>query len=121
MSRSIRNWYHEIARACDDASRLVSRGRAEFDGDVLLCRASRNICFEIGEAAKQIDLIEHAELGRTGFDRWPAVIRMRDFLGHNYPTANFDVLWRTLTDDIPAIATAVAERLRRLSDPDRDE
>jgi uncharacterized protein with HEPN domain len=121
VSRSIPDWYREIVQACDDASRLVLRGRAEFDGDVLLCRAARNICFEIGEAAKQIEQIERAELERSCFGRWPAVIRMRDFLGHNCPTADLDVLWRTLTDDLPAIARAVERRLRQLSDAKLDE
>jgi len=114
LSRSPAPWYEQIVAASRSANELVARGRPAFDQDELLQRAARNICLEVGEAAKQIAAQDGAELDRTDYSRWPLVIRMRDFYGHNYPGTDPSVLWDTMAADLPAIGAAGAHRLEQL-------
>lgn len=114
MSRTPAQWYEQILAACDAALDLEQRGRTAFERDRLLQRAAKNICLEVGEAAKQIDQADPDELGATAYGRWPLVIRMRDFYGHNHPVTDLAVLWNTIVDDLPEIGDAVRARLTQL-------
>ena len=116
MSRTTSEWYAQIVAACDAAAELCGRGRATFDDDRLLQRAAKNICLEVGEAAKQIAALDADELPATTYGRWPLVIRMRDFYGHNYPVTDLNVLWNTLAHDLPEIHAAVVHRRVELQD-----
>ena len=118
MSRSARAWYEQMLAACRAAEALTARGREAFDHDELLQRAAKNICLEVGEATKQISAHYADELPRTGYGRWPLVVRMRDFYGHNYPITDLSVLWDTIRTDLPEISRAVEGRLAAL---DADE
>jgi uncharacterized protein with HEPN domain len=62
------------------------------------------------EAAKQVshDLREsHPEVP------WSAAARMRDRLVHHYFDINLDVLWSTVTDDLPRLLAILPEDLVR--------
>lgn len=115
MSRDPVHWYRQILDACAAAHDLVHRGRPAFDEDLLLQRAAKNICFEVGEAAKQIAALDPEELARTDYERWPLVIRMRDFYGHNHPGADPDVLWDTIETDLPVIDASATHRLDEIN------
>jgi len=114
VSRTASDWYAQILTAGDAAAELCGRGREAFGADRLLQRAARNICLEVGEAAKQIAALDADELPATTYGRWPLVIRMRDFHGRNHPVTDLDVLWNTLALDLPEIHAAVARRLAEL-------
>lgn len=116
MSRSARAWYGQILAACHAGGALRARGREAFDDDELLQRAAKNICLELGEAAKQIAADDPEEFVRTGYERWPLVVRMRDFYGHNHPVTDLNVLWDTIVVDLPLIRRAVEGRLAALDD-----
>ena len=118
MSRSTRAWYQQMIAAGRSGERLVAHGRAAFDQDELLQRAAKNICLELGEAAKQIMADDAAELSRVAYQRWPVVVRMRDFYGHNYPVTDLDVLWETIRTDLPEITLAVENRVVALDGPE---
>jgi uncharacterized protein with HEPN domain len=64
----------------------------------------------VGEAAKYV-----SELTRLAAPAvpWSAAARMRDRLIHHYLDIDLDVLWATLTDDLPALLQALPEQ----SDP----
>lgn len=114
MSRTPSEWYAQIIAACDAAEELCGRGREAFDADHLLQRAAKNICLEVGEAAKQVEAQDPDELAATDYERWPLVIRMRDFYGHNYPVTDPEVLWTTLARDLPELRAVVASRLAEI-------
>ncbi len=61
-----------------------------------------------GEAAKQVsrDLREsHPQVP------WSAAARMRDRLVHHYFDVNLDVLWSTMTDDLPRLLATLPDDL----------
>ena len=58
----------------------------------------------VGEAAKSISITGRASLPNVP---WRAAARMRDRLVHHYFDINLDVLWRTVSDDLPALLAAL--------------
>ena len=60
----------------------------------------------VGEDAKQVTdetRKEHAGVA------WAEAARMRDRLVHHYFDINLDVLWSTVTEDLPALLAALSE------------
>lgn len=81
--------------------------RADLDDDELLRLALTKI---VGQAAKHISPeLRAAHPGAP----WAAAARMRDRLVHHYFDINLDILWQTLTEDLPQL-------LLTLPSPDED-
>ncbi|MBA7573090.1 hypothetical protein ES708_14885 [subsurface metagenome] len=60
----------------------------------------------IGEATKRISLEfrdKHSEIP------WSDMAGMRDVLIHDYIDVNFEIVWKTATEDIPIINQAISE------------
>lgn len=82
--------------------------------DILIDAIVRNIEI-IGEAASVLpnDLTSaHPEI------QWKEVIGMRDQVAHGYFKVDIDVVWTTVTTDIPSIRPAIA---KILVDLEKDE
>jgi uncharacterized protein with HEPN domain len=76
------------------------RRREDLDTDELLRLAVTKLVEIVGEAAKQISPeLQAAEPGVP----WAAAARMRDRLVHHYFDVNLDILWETVTDDLPRL------------------
>jgi uncharacterized protein with HEPN domain len=58
----------------------------------------------VGEAAKSISITGRASLPDIP---WRAAARMRDRLVHHYFDINLDVLWQTITEDLPQMLTTL--------------
>ena len=58
----------------------------------------------VGEAAKSISITGRASLPDVP---WSAAARMRDRLVHHYFDINLDVLWQTITEDLPQMLTTL--------------
>ena len=54
----------------------------------------------VGEAAKQVSPEARAEMTEVP---WSAAARTRDRLVHHYFDIDLDVLWQTVTEDLPAL------------------
>ena len=80
------------------------KDRASLDDDELLRLALTKLVEIVGEAAKQV-----SEPTRTAFPEvpWSAAARMRDRLVHHYFDINLDVLWATITEDLPALLASL--------------
>jgi uncharacterized protein with HEPN domain len=61
----------------------------------------------VGEAAKSISITGRASLPNVP---WRAAARMRDRLVHHYFDINLDVLWQTITEDLPQMLTTLPPR-----------
>lgn len=93
----------DILARCGDAERLVTRGRDAFEADVILRHAAKSIIADIGEAAKNLD-----DLADQIPDvPWTQIARMRDRVSHQYFDVDYDVVWGTLTTDLPDLERAV--------------
>ena len=62
----------------------------------------------IGEAAFRISPATRAELQDIP---WDAIIGMRHRLVHAYFDINLDILWRTVTDELPALVDVLMPHL----------
>jgi uncharacterized protein with HEPN domain len=62
----------------------------------------------IGEAAFRISPVTRAELRDIP---WDAIIGMRHRLVHAYFDINLDILWRTVTDELPALIDVLIPHL----------
>ena len=80
------------------------RTRSDLDTDELLRLALTKLVEIVGEAAKLVGADTrslHPEVP------WSSAARMRDRLVHHYFDIDLDVLWATITDDLPGLLTAV--------------
>ncbi len=76
--------------------------RADLDSDRKLSLSLVRLLEIIGEAAKGISQEfrdSHSDLP------WKGVIGMRDRLIHGYFDVNLDVVWETVTQDLPSLIT----------------
>jgi uncharacterized protein with HEPN domain len=95
---------HLIDAAQKAVAYAAPRGRGALDDDELLRLALTKLVEIVGEAAKQVSeptRRDHPEVP------WSAAARMRDRLVHHYFDINLDVLWSTVTVDLPALLAVV--------------
>lgn len=85
----------------------TERSREDLDDDELLALALTKLVEIVGEAAKHVDHGTQSAYPRVP---WSAAARMRDRLVHHYFDINLDVLWTTVTVELPALLDALADR-----------
>ncbi len=59
----------------------------------------------VGEAAKQISSVTRADHPEVP---WSAAARMRDRLVHHYFDIDLEILWRTVTEDLPNLVDTIS-------------
>lgn len=96
--------------------RAVAQGQAVdvFCANRILCLAVEKLFINLGEAAYR--------MGDEGPQRWPGiawrqVIGLRNILAHGYEQVAHEILWRTITDDLPALQQALEQALNSLPPP----
>jgi uncharacterized protein with HEPN domain len=95
---------HLIDAATKAVAYAAPSSRAALDDDEVLRLALTKLVEIVGEAAKQVSdetRSAHPEVP------WSAAARMRDRLVHHYFDINLDVLWSTVTVDLPALLAVV--------------
>lgn len=94
----------------DAATKAVAysagRSRADLDDDELLRLALTKLVEIVGEAAKHVGPDVRADHPDVP---WTAAARMRDRLVHHYFDINLDVLWQTLTEDLPNLLASLPD------------
>ena len=83
---------------------IQSRERQDLDHDRMLELSLMRLAEIVGEAASQIDRSDQA---RYPSIPWPKVMGMRHRLVHGYDTVDLQVLWDTITDDLPPLIAAL--------------
>lgn len=89
---------------CETAARLVARGRDAFDGDEFLRLAGEAILLRVGEAVGRLD---EAFTAAHPSVRWRAMRGMWNLIAHEYGVIDYDIVWNTLTRDLPHEAAEV--------------
>lgn len=94
-----------LVDAATKATRYTrGKQRADLETDEILRLALTKLVEIVGEAAKHVS----AELRAEHPDvPWTAAARMRDRLIHHYFDINLDILWRTVSDDLPLLLEAL--------------
>jgi len=75
--------------------------RADLDSDRKLCLSLIHLLEVIGEAAKGVSRefrLRHPDLP------WKKVAAMRDRLIHGYFDVNLDIVWQTVSQELPVLA-----------------
>jgi uncharacterized protein with HEPN domain len=93
----------------DAARRVVEKtkgvARAQFDADDNLQLAVTHLLQIIGEAARRVPAAiceEHPEIA------WRSITGMRNRIVHDYTRVDFDEVWRTAVNDVPALLDALS-------------
>jgi len=102
-----------ILGLCEEATEVVSRGRAAFDEDRLLRRAADAIIMHIGEGVSRRRLdafkLRHPFLGDSR--GWQIVKDTANFYDHQYAEIDPEQTWRVLTIDLPALEAFIRSAL----------
>lgn len=89
---------HMLAAAQEAVGFAAGRQRAQLDHDRMLVLAVVKALEIIGEAASKIS---PAAREATPNVPWQAIIGMRNRLIHGYFDINLDIVWTTVTDELP--------------------
>jgi uncharacterized protein with HEPN domain len=91
------------------ASRLVEgKSRADYDQDELLRLALAHLAQVIGEAARRVS----QEFARAHPQiPWKAIVGMRHKVVHDYMAVDEDVVWRTVTEELPSLVGLLEEAM----------
>ncbi len=94
--------------ARDALSFAAGRSRADLDADRMLSLSLVKCIEIIGEAATNVS---DETKDRHQAIPWVDIIGMRHRLIHAYYAVNFNVVWSTVTKDLPPLITAVSQIL----------
>lgn len=95
----------ELREAAEKAIAFsAGKSRQSLDDDELLCLGLTRLVEIVGEAAKHVSEPTRSEYPAVP---WSAAARMRDRLIHHYFDIDLDVLWATVTVDLPALVNAL--------------
>lgn len=91
---------HMLDAALEAESFIEGKNRSDLSNDRKLELALVKCVEIIGEAASSV-----SKETRDNFPQipWPDIIGMRNRLIHAYFEINLDILWNTLTDDLPPL------------------
>ena len=91
----------QLREAAEKAVALAGRAsRERLDEDEVLRLALTKLVEIVGEAAKQVGSETRAEYPEVP---WTAAARMRDRLVHHYFDIDVDILWATITEELPKL------------------
>ena len=95
---------HMLDYAREAVSLAQGKSRADLDTDRLLNLSLVQLVTMVGEAAKRVPRdVQEQQPGIA----WPSIVGMRNRLIHGYDKIDFDVLWRTVTEDLPPLVAAL--------------
>lgn len=100
---------HMMDAATQAIGFVQGKSRKSLDSDPMLARALMHAILEIGEAASRT-----SEAGRCRAPDvpWPQIVGMRNVLIHVYWGVDFDRLWSTVTEELPALLSMLQSATR---------
>ncbi|WP_129631739.1 DUF86 domain-containing protein [Candidatus Oscillochloris fontis] len=105
-SRTYLDYLEDIATAMDSAMDFVQDMNVRsFKADLKTVYAVTRALEVMGEAAKRIP---EAVRMRHPAIPWRLMAGMRDRLIHQYDVVDLDILWQTVTDDLPMVRAPLA-------------
>jgi uncharacterized protein with HEPN domain len=99
---------HMLETAEKAISLLADKDRAAYDRDEVLRLALTHLVQTVGEAARHVSR-EFCE-AHTQIP-WRAVIGMRHKVVHDYMNVDEDILWDTVTNELPPLADELEKML----------
>lgn len=95
-----------VIAVCDTLALMTAQGYEAFEADTRTQWAVEMGLIRIGESVNRIP----ADILAT-FDAqpWPQIVAMRNFAAHQYDDLDPGRVWRTITIDVPALRSYLAE------------
>lgn len=104
---------HMRDHAAEAIAMTRRKKRDDLDDDRMLELALVRLMEIIGEAAGRVTPETRAQLPTIP---WSDVVAMRNRLIHGYDSVDHDILWDTITHDLPALLKALERLLGQLTD-----
>ena len=101
---------HMLDHGSEAIQMIQGRERRDLDQDRMLQLALTRLVEIVGEAASKIAPTDRAHYPQIP---WPEIVGMRQRLVHGYDIVDLQVLWDTITDDLPPL---IAELERTLDE-----
>jgi uncharacterized protein with HEPN domain len=109
MRREDRVRLEHMCEAARSALRFMAgRTRADLDADLMLLFAVVRALEIVGEAASRVSGEGRTEVAGVP---WPAVAGMRNRLMHAYFDIDKEVVWKTVTEELPALLATIERSL----------
>jgi uncharacterized protein with HEPN domain len=105
---------HMLAHSREAVQMVKGVQREDLDRDRKLELALTRLVEIVGEAASKVD---HAHRAQFPGIPWQAVVGMRQRLVHGYDVVDLQVLWDTITDDLPPLIAELEGILESGGDP----
>ena len=95
---------HMLDYSQEALSLIKGKSRKELDENRTLNLALVRLIEIIGEAANRV-----SEESKENYPEipWPQIVGLRNRLIHGYDAVDFDILWGVLTNELPALVTAL--------------
>jgi uncharacterized protein with HEPN domain len=87
---------------------LQGRSLAQYQSDRVLNLAVEKLFINLGEAAQRLAQQHRAQIAGVP---WRQIIGLRNILAHGYEQVDHETLYRTITADLAAVESALAEAL----------
>jgi uncharacterized protein with HEPN domain len=98
-----------MLEAAENAQRFISgKSRADLDTDPMLLFALVRAIEIIGEAASRVSAEQRTASPTVP---WTAIVAMRNRLIHAYFDIDRDIVWRTVTEEIPSLRSRLLQLL----------
>ncbi len=107
---------HMLVHARKAVQLAQGKSRADLDADELFSLAMTRLLEIIGEAATRVSPDARDQNPQIP---WLSIAGMRNRLIHGYDAVDFDILWRVLEDDLPALIVELEKIVAE--DPQRPE
>ncbi len=105
-SRHDRLYLYDIIECCDRVAMFTDGIREEdYHANPMLQDALVRNIEVVGEAVKNISSEITAVYPNIA---WSQIARMRDKIAHHYFRINLEVVWKTATEDLPALRPQIA-------------
>lgn len=95
---------HMLDHSREAVQMARGRCRQDLDRDRMLELSLVRLVEVVGEAASRVAPEEQAQYPSIP---WPKIVGMRQRLVHGYDTVDLQVLWDTITDDLPPLIIAL--------------
>lgn len=99
---------HMLDHAGTAVDLAQGKQRADLDADPALRYALLHLICILGEAANRVS---PAGRSKHPYVLWRDMISMRNMLIHGYDVVDLDMLWKTITTDLPAVIRSLRDAL----------
>lgn len=93
---------HMLEHAREAVAFVAGKGRSDLATSRMLSLALVRLIEIVGEAANRVSKTRQKQLSQIP---WPLIIGMRNRLIHGYDVVDLDIVWQTVTEELPSLIT----------------